>query len=759
MTLATDPLALSITRDGEEILVAPSFVAIGRVSQVDPTRYYDPAAPPTDVTWDRPAAATAWDDQTRRLALGGDAALVISTDGVLTLESPGAVLLRYVLPLAAGEEIFGTGGREDTPASREVVREMQFRLDLEAESSTNEVHVPVPLAIYPARALGFLVNELRPGAFDVGGDLSLTFAAHALELRTFPGDAFAVLDQHTALTGRPNLPPEWAFAPMQWRNAHTDGAEVLADAQAIRDNDVPGSVVWVDNPWQTGYNTFEFDPARFPDPQQMITDLDALGFRALVWSTPYVNRSGPTAADHDEATTMGYLVVDAAGRPFDWPWQDGPGALVDFTAPGATAWWQERIARATALGIDGFKLDFGEDLVPELGGSATPFRLAAGGTDLLHNYYAFHYQSAYLGALPPEQGFLLTRAGALGSQGVATCIWPGDLDNDFSRHTATHPGGLPAAIAVGLSLSASGFPFYGPDIGGFRGGIPTAESLLRWAEYASLGTIMQLGGGGGQGTSHNPWDTSLYGTEALPIYRTYARLYMDLFPYRYTYAVLASQTGRPFNYAPGMVHPGHPYEDAFYAGPALFAAPVVEEGGSSRTVTLPPGEWIDWWTGERTAGGVEVTVSAPIGTLPLWRKVGGLVPMLLTPVDTLVPTTAPGVISLADPAVPSELRVLVAPVPETRALTLYDGTRLSVLGGATSVTVALTGGTRHDDARFEIDWPAAMPPTSAGLPEVATLAALDACAPPGCWLWDAAVGRATVRLLDAAGERTVTLSR
>ncbi len=176
--------------------------------------------------------------------------------------------------------------------------------------------------------------------------------------------------------------------------------------------------------------------------------------------------------------------------------------------------------------------------MPNIGTTLTPWRLAAGTPQTLHNEYARYYHEAYFGSLPTDDLFLITRAGAYGEQNVNTSIWPGDLDSDFTRHGVDNGqgqinvGGLPAAIAGGLSLSVSGYPFYGSDIGGFRGG-PTDEVLARWSQYAALGTIMQLGGGG---TSHNPWDATEFTDTATltSIYVRYSRLHMDLVPYIYS---------------------------------------------------------------------------------------------------------------------------------------------------------------------------------------------------------------------------------
>lgn len=62
-------------------------------------------------------------------------------------------------------------------------------------------------------------------------------------------------------------------------------------------------------------------------------------------------------------------------------------------------------------------------------------------------------------------------------------------------------------------------------------------------------------------------------------------------------------------------------------GRDLLVAPVVKEGMREREVYFPTGDsWIDWWTGERFAGGKAVTVKAPLDRLPLFARVGSIIP-------------------------------------------------------------------------------------------------------------------------------------
>jgi alpha-glucosidase len=63
-------------------------------------------------------------------------------------------------------------------------------------------------------------------------------------------------------------------------------------------------------------------------------------------------------------------------------------------------------------------------------------------------------------------------------------------------------------------------------------------------------------------------------------------------------------------------------------GPALLAAPVVEPRQHVRDVYLPAGAaWMDFWTGERFAGGQTVTLPAPLDRPVLLAREGSAVPL------------------------------------------------------------------------------------------------------------------------------------
>lgn len=770
VTIATATMSLTV---GDVVL--DGFLQVGVTGEIEETHYYDPRgdALVEMVTLDRAREADGeWivlDGGTRlRLARCTE----LEDCAVLEVDASAhanAVQLRIALPHVAGEPAYGTGDAAGAANVAGAVREMQLRVDPGSESSLNETHVPVPVLLWPRRTIGWFVADDRPGAYDVAAsDPARATATFTLPVRgTFKSYIYRtetpldLVRAYTTLTARPAVPPRWAFAPQQWRNAWNSSDEVRQDADDMRARKIPGSLMWIDNPWQTAYNTFVVDEDRLAAPAQLIADLNAQGYHVLFWSTPYVGTTAATAQDHAEGAASKFFVTDDAGKVIDYPWQDGPGALVDFTRPGATAWWRARIQRVVGIGARGFKLDFGEEVVPDIAGTILPMLLAEGDNSSHHARYAEGYHDAYLGALPPGDGFLITRAGAWGEQRVNTCIWPGDLDSDLTEFGVdngegkANVGGMPSAIARGLSLSMSGYPFYGSDIGGFRG-FPTTETLLRWAAYAAYGTIMQLGGGG---KSHNPWDTTLFEAGADVVYKRFADLHMQLNPLLWTLALQAGEDGTPVTRPARFVYDCACDDAMFLLGDDILVAPVTVPDATTRTVVLPPGRWVDRATGVEVTGDgtTAITVPAPRDVIPTWHRVGSFVPMFARHADTLLPATAPGVTTYADPMLGRELRLVYTPGGSLErpviaklhdgATALGSGALLRVSGGSEYAVFTIDVDAR--DLGVPFSSPVAVDVGGVDLPAVADV---TTCADPGCWRFDAAAKRLEVRVFAPQGQ-------
>jgi hypothetical protein len=184
-----------------------------------------------------------------------------------------------------------------------------------------------------------------------------------------------------------------------------------------------------------------------------------------------------------------------------------------------------------------------------------------------------------------------------------------------------------------------------------------------------------------------------------------ATLHQELVPYHAMLMTAAATAGTPPVRALPLAFPADTAgfaraDDEYMLGPDLLVAPVVQEGASSRTVHLPPGRWVDWWSGALMSGGADVTVQAQLGQPPLFARAGGLVPMLPSGVDTLVDATVTGVVTLASKATQLAARAWVA---GPASVTVDDGSRIALADDASGVTIAWTPGVLARTLTIDVD--------------------------------------------------------
>jgi alpha-glucosidase len=379
----------------------------------------------------------------------------------------------------------------------------------------------------------------------------------------------------------------------------------------------------------------------------------------------------------------GFLIKRQDGRDYIHP--DFQVGWLDFTDPDASVWWRASWQRAfNDLGYDGGMLDLGE-LIP------ADASLSDGSTGLQsHNRYPLLYAaSAWHSASsvrPNGDYAILLRSAAVGAQRFQSAQWNGDAVMRWQG-----PDGLQSMIPAALSFGLSGFPYWHAEVAGYVQADLThdqeRELWLRWLQLATWTSLLRdhLGD-----HARSPIDVWL-DDGTLGAFRQAARVHASLVPYLYSVAAEASQTGVPLmRYLPLEV-PDDPrawqQEDSYFLGPAFLVAPVLEPGATTRTVYLPPGEWIDYWRGTIYTGGQAVTIQAPLdgNGPPVFARAGAIVP-LAPQYDSLLPAdSASGVTTWNGDLV---VRVMPSGPAGSResSFTLYDGTQFHWNGAALEIT-------------------------------------------------------------------------
>jgi alpha-D-xyloside xylohydrolase len=240
---------------------------------------------------------------------------------------------------------------------------------------------------------------------------------------------------------------------------------------------------------------------------------------------------------------------------------------------------------------------------------------------------------------------------------------------------------MAAALRAGLSLSASGIPFWSHDIGGFwnpqnLGQGPDPALYIRWAQWGLLSSHARFHGVRGR----EPW---WYGDDAINAVRAFARLRYRLLPYLWSCADEAVATSAPVARPLVWAYPDDPtvrhVDSEYLLGPWLLVAPVFDPKGRAR-VYLPRGRWYDFWSGEALDGPRWLDLTVPLDRLPLYVRNDSLLPM--GPEQTYVGER---------PWDPLEIAVRVSDAATLRVD--GEGARLEVEAHATDggVEIVLTG--------------------------------------------------------------------
>ena len=260
------------------------------------------------------------------------------------------------------------------------------------------------------------------------------------------------------------------------------------------------------------------------------------------------------------------------------------------------------------------KTDFGEGIPEE-----ARYRNIDGRK--FHNLYALVYNAAVAEAIREVTGehIVWARSGTAGSQRYPL-HWGGDSQCNWA--------GLAGTLRGALSIGLSGFPFFSHDIGGFIGR-PTPELYIRWAQFGLFSSHSRCHGCG-LDNSREPWS---FGEEANRIFTEYARLRYRLLPYLYDQARKSSASAKPLVRALLLDYPEdrnvRHIDDQYLFGDAFLIAPVLAPLAESatRTLYLPRGTWIDYWTKESCESrGEWLERDIDLDTMPIYVKAGSIIP-------------------------------------------------------------------------------------------------------------------------------------
>jgi alpha-D-xyloside xylohydrolase len=518
------------------------------------------------------------------------------------------------LSLGVGELVYGLGERFGPLVKNGQTVDIW---NADGGTSSEQAYKNIPFYL-TNRGYGVFVNHPGHVSYEVGSEsverVQFSVPGEALEYYVIAGEnPKQILERYTALTGRPAAVPAWSYGLWLSTSFTTnyDEATVMSFIDGMAERDLPLSVFHFDCFWMREFNwsDFAWDPRTFPDPEGMLARLHDKGLHVCVWINPYIAQRSPLFA---EAKGLGYLVKRTNGDVWQWDlWQAGM-ALVDFTNPDATRWYQDKLRVLLGQGVDSFKTDFGEriPLDVEYFDGSEPARM--------HNFYPMLYNRAVFELLEEVRGtgdaVLFARSATAGGQSLPV-HWGGDSTSTYESMAETLRGGL--------SLALSGFGFWSHDIGGFEG-TPDSGVFKRWTAFGLLSSHSRFHG---SDSYRVPWN---FDDEAVEVTRKFTKLKLSLMPYLYAAGLEATTAGvavlRPMQLE-FPADPGVGYLDRQYMlGGDLLVAPVFDADGCVEFY-LPAGGWTSLLTGETKTGPGWIREQHGFESLPLYVREGAVLPI------------------------------------------------------------------------------------------------------------------------------------
>jgi len=452
----------------------------------------------------------------------------------------------------------------------------------------------------------------------------------ALPSSTVAASAAPIYEQYADATGHAPMLREDAMIFWQSRNRYKSSAIALDVAEHYRQLELPVGVMVIDYKNQIRDGDFAPNPACFPSVSAL-----SEGIRQKINATtmfsfwPEVQQG---SGEYDVLLKRGCLTNSAlsglvwdatipACREFVWR---------EFLKPryfdqGVTSYWlDETDGEGTAGGGDG---DHGYD---------TSYGPAAFASNLWVNDYLSAFSEPVRAS---EEPLVLTRAVWAGGQRHGAILWSSDIWSSFEQ--------LRSQVPQGVHASLSGIPWWTTDVGGYGCGGPNEpndspymqELIVRWYQFGAFCPVFRTHGcragpsepdtdecrpSQGSCGFNEVWS---YGNETQKILEKYIRLRATLKPYIQELAQNVSARGVPtmrplwWEFPEDKLTVG--VDDQYMLGPELLVAPVTEQGSTGRSVYFPAGAiWENYFnTTDIVVGGVRKVVSAPIETIPVYRRV------------------------------------------------------------------------------------------------------------------------------------------
>lgn len=534
------------------------------------------------------------------------------------------------------ERIFGLGdkGGELSKAGRSFRIETTDCMGYDAkESDPLYKHIPFYICENSIGCYGIFYDTADTSYFDLGREINNYYEPYkyfktednCLVYYVFFGSKLSIMQQFAKLCGRQPLPPKWSFDYCASTMAYTDAPksqEKMYDfIDKLKEYDLSCGGFYLSSGYTSIGNqrfVFNWNNEKFPAPEKFVSDFSAKGIEIIPNIKPAFLDNHPL---YNEIADKGLFIKNPDGTPFVTEFWDGLGSYLDFTNADAFDFWKNKVTETlldygiTATWNDNNEFDIKDCDALAAGFNGSKIKASRIRPILTYLMVSASYQ-AQIVKNPDLRPFLSTRSGGIGVRRFAQ-TWSGDNRTAFSDLRYCHN--------IGLTLSLSGMYFYGHDLGGFSGDMPSRELLLRWLQHGIFEPRLTIHSWNSDGSATMPWSYP----DIISSVRSLFAQRKRLLPYLYNCAYNAVQNEIPMN-APAFLYydDGNLYShtDSMMVGQDIYVPFAFDEGINTVFAYLPKGN--DWYLDDKLySGGQTVNLEIkPTDEMPYFIRSGSVIP-------------------------------------------------------------------------------------------------------------------------------------
>lgn len=438
----------------------------------------------------------------------------------------------------------------------------------------------------------------------------------------FFGTKLDIIKEFGALCGKQAFPPKWSFdycaSTMAYTDAPNSNEKMNEFLAKVKELGLSCQGFYLSSGYTSIGNqrcVFNWNYDKFPNPEEFIKAFDDNGIKIIPNIKPAFLTTHPM---YDMIKDNGWFIKTLDGKPYLTQFWDGYGSYLDFTNDKAFDFWCDQVKeKLLDYGIictwnDNNEFDIKDNYTVAMGFEKRV--LASHIRPSLTYLMNLASYTAQIENEPNKRPFLSTRSGGIGVRRLAQ-TWSGDNRSAFEDLRYCHN--------IGLTMSMSGLHFYGHDLGGFSGDMPSRELLLRWLQHGLFEPRFTIHSWNADGSATMPWSYD----DAIDSVKKIFKQRRKLVPYLYNCAYNSVENEEPIN-APLMLY----YDDvddrneSFLVGRDILASCIFDEGRDKINIYLPKDD--GWYlNGELYAGGqnVELTIK-PTDAMPYFIRSGSIIP-------------------------------------------------------------------------------------------------------------------------------------